>query len=60
MALVLADDHVIELDGRKPGPIRHGPSSEGTFLADAAVVCDAYMKLAPDAVNFSLAALVKQ
>ena len=60
VALVLADGHVYELDGRKDLPSKHGPSDETNFLKDAAAVCKAYMDRMPDALNFSLTALVRQ
>ncbi|OQR67206.1 ubiquitin carboxyl-terminal hydrolase isozyme L3-like [Tropilaelaps mercedesae] len=60
VAIVLADGHIIELDGRKSGPIQYGPSTEQTFLKDAATVCKQYIESAPGNINFSLVALVKQ
>lgn len=60
VALVLVEGHVIELDGRRSGPVQHGTSTEETFLKDAAAVCKKFMASSPNAVNFSLAALVKQ
>lgn len=60
VAIVLVDGHIYELDGRKNSPTKHGASDETSFLKDAAAVCKAYMDRMPDALNFSLTALVKQ
>jgi len=59
VALVLVDGHVYELDGRKDKPTKHGASNETDFLKDAAAVCKIFMDRLPDALNFSLTALVR-
>jgi ubiquitin carboxyl-terminal hydrolase L3 len=46
-----------ELDGRKPAPLVLGPSSEETFLKDAAAACQGYMSRDPENINFSVLAL---
>ena len=43
IAIVLADGHIYELDGRKEAPTKHGASDEAKFLKDAASVCKTYM-----------------
>jgi len=51
---------LLELDGTKPWPIDHGPTSERTFLADVGkVVRNDFMAKNPDCIEFSLMALVR-
>ncbi|VDM26005.1 unnamed protein product [Hydatigera taeniaeformis] len=57
VAFVNSDGHLIELDGRREGPILHGNTSPDTFLADACKVVEQFMHRDPDNVNFSLMAL---
>ncbi|KAJ8667952.1 hypothetical protein QAD02_009615 [Eretmocerus hayati] len=57
VALIERDGCIYELDGRKPFPINHGPSSPETFLEDAAKVCKEYMQQDPDEVGFTMIAL---
>ncbi|VUZ45316.1 unnamed protein product [Hymenolepis diminuta] len=57
VAFVNADGHLVELDGRKDGPILHGDTSSATFLADACKVVDKFMARDPTNVNFGLMAL---
>ncbi|XP_011495337.1 PREDICTED: ubiquitin carboxyl-terminal hydrolase isozyme L3 [Ceratosolen solmsi marchali] len=58
VAFVEKDGLIYELDGRKPYPINHGPSSSETFLEDAARVCQEYMNHDPEEVRFTMIALV--
>lgn len=46
-----------ELDGRKAGPINHGPSSEQTMLADAARVIQGFFDRDPEETRFTMVAL---
>ncbi|XP_014675872.1 PREDICTED: ubiquitin carboxyl-terminal hydrolase isozyme L3-like [Priapulus caudatus] len=57
VAMVEVEGHLYELDGRKPGPVNHGPSSPETLLQDAARVCKQFMERDPDEVNFTVVAL---
>ncbi|CDS42581.1 ubiquitin carboxyl terminal hydrolase isozyme [Echinococcus multilocularis] len=57
IAFVNSNGHLIELDGRREGPVLHGKTSPDTFLADACKVVDQFMQRDPDNVNFSLMAL---
>lgn len=57
IAFVEKDGHVYELDGRKPYPINHGPTSKDNFLADAAKVADSFIKRDPKNHQFSMLAL---
>ena len=54
-----SDGGLYELDGRKPFPIRHGASSDETFLHDAAAVCSQFMARDPNELHFSMLALAK-
>jgi len=47
-----------ELDGRKSFPIKHGTTSEETFLNDAAKVCKEFMARDPEEVRFTAIAIV--
>ena len=58
VAFVHVDGGLYELDGRKPGPVRHGASSAGTLLADAvAVVQRDFVAHAEGDVHFNVIAL---
>jgi len=59
VSIVHRDGSLYELDGRKPFPINHGPSSDETFLNDAAVVCKKFMERDPNELHFSMLALAK-
>jgi len=59
VSLIQQDGGLYELDGRKPFPIRHGESSDETFLHDAAAVCSKFMARDPDELHFSMLALAK-
>jgi len=52
-------EHILyELDGRKPFPINHGPSSQGTLLEDTIKVMQRIIALEPEEKRFSMIALV--
>lgn len=57
VALVNVSGQLYELDGRKPAPIVHGPTSDDSFLKDAAGVCKEFMKRDPENVRFTVLAL---
>ncbi|XP_015602540.1 ubiquitin carboxyl-terminal hydrolase isozyme L3 isoform X2 [Cephus cinctus] len=57
IAFVEKDGSLYELDGRKPFPVNHGPSTPETFLEDAARVCRDYMSRDPDEMRFTMVAL---
>uniref|UniRef100_A0A1A9WAT9 Ubiquitin carboxyl-terminal hydrolase n=1 Tax=Glossina brevipalpis TaxID=37001 RepID=A0A1A9WAT9_9MUSC len=46
-----------ELDGRKMCPVKHGATSDGTFLQDAARVCEEFMARDPKELRFTVLAL---
>lgn len=56
-AFVPFEGNIIELDGRKPGPVNHGPFQDGDFKKAALSVMESYMKLDPDNINFNIMAL---
>ncbi|XP_043286930.1 ubiquitin carboxyl-terminal hydrolase isozyme L3-like [Venturia canescens] len=58
VAFVHKDGSLYELDGSRPTPINHGPSTKETLLEDAAEVCKAYMSRVPKEVRFTMVALV--
>ena len=60
VAFVQKEGALLELDGRKFGPINHGPTSPATFLEDAAKVCKTFMTRDPDEVRFTIVALCQE
>ncbi|KAK9927658.1 hypothetical protein M0R45_024831 [Rubus argutus] len=54
------DGELYELDGRKSGPISHGPSSPATLLKDAAKVIQGVIQKNPDSLNFNVIAISKK
>lgn len=59
IAFVNVEGHLYELDGRKPFPIVHGKTTEGTFLEDSAEVCKKFMARDPQELRFTVVALSK-
>ncbi|CAL0311645.1 unnamed protein product [Lupinus luteus] len=53
------DGEIYELDGRKSGPISHGPSSPSTLLKDAAKVMQSMIQKNPESLNFNVIAVSK-
>ncbi|KAK8614086.1 hypothetical protein V6N13_122461 [Hibiscus sabdariffa] len=54
------DGELYELDGRKSGPISHGPSSPSGLLQDAAKVIKGMIQKNPESLNFNVIALTKK
>ncbi|KAB2632404.1 ubiquitin carboxyl-terminal hydrolase isozyme L3-like [Pyrus ussuriensis x Pyrus communis] len=54
------DGELYELDGRKSGPISHGPSSPDSLLQDAAKVIQGMIQKNPDSLNFNVIAISKK
>ncbi len=48
-----------ELDGRRRGPVPHGPTSPDTLLQDSAAVIKEFIETS-NSLNFSLVALAAQ
>ena len=59
MAIVKKDGAIYELDGRKDGPIKHGETTDETFLEDAADVCKKFISKLPNSLDFNVVALTK-
>jgi ubiquitin carboxyl-terminal hydrolase L3 len=59
VALVPVKGKIWELDGRKPGPVCHGPTTDDAFLADGVKVCKAFMEANPEENRFTIVALAK-
>ncbi|EDV31323.1 uncharacterized protein Dana_GF15299 [Drosophila ananassae] len=57
ISLVNKEGTLYELDGRKSFPIKHGPTSDETFVKDAANVCKEFMARDPSEVRFTVLAL---
>lgn len=58
LALVNVNGQLFELDGRKKGPICHGPTDEESMLKDSVKVVKGFVERNPDNLNFSMCALV--
>ncbi|XP_053958747.1 ubiquitin carboxyl-terminal hydrolase isoform X2 [Anastrepha ludens] len=57
VALINKNGVLYELDGRKEFPIKHGPTTDETFIQDAAKVCKEFMARDPDELRFTVMAL---
>jgi len=57
IALVHVDGRLLELDGRKDGPVDHGATSETALLKDSAAVVQKFMARDPDEMRFTILAL---
>ncbi|KAL1371129.1 hypothetical protein HN51_001373 [Arachis hypogaea] len=60
ICFVCVDGELCELDGRKSGPISHGPSSPSTLLKDAAKVIQSMIQKNPESLNFNVIAISKK
>ncbi|GJP42021.1 hypothetical protein CLOM_g1624 [Closterium sp. NIES-68] len=57
VAYVTVGGCLYELDGRKPKPIDHGPSSPDTLLQDAAWIMQAVITGSPNSLQFNVIAM---
>jgi len=57
VAIVNVNGGLYELDGRKEKPIRHGDTTQDTFLKDCAKVVQVFMDRDPDEMRFTILAL---
>ena len=57
VALVHVDGQLYELDGRKDGPVKHGPTTSNTLLQDACRVVRSFMERDPGELRFTILAL---
>uniref|UniRef100_A0A1J3JNY1 Ubiquitin carboxyl-terminal hydrolase n=1 Tax=Noccaea caerulescens TaxID=107243 RepID=A0A1J3JNY1_NOCCA len=60
ICLACVDGELYELDGRKTGPISHGPSSPATLLKDATKVIKKMIEKNPGSLNFNVIAISKR
>jgi ubiquitin carboxyl-terminal hydrolase L3 len=56
--LVCIKGRLIELDGRKQGPIDHGETTPEHLLKDAVRVISKFMERDPESIQFSMVALI--
>lgn len=60
ISIINHKDQIYEMDGRKLGPIKHGATSESTFLKDAiTVIKKCFINLDEENANFSLQAVTR-
>ncbi|XP_037040648.1 ubiquitin carboxyl-terminal hydrolase isozyme L3-like [Bradysia coprophila] len=59
VALIERNGRIYQLNGGKDGPVDHGPSSQETFLYDAAAVCRQFIAKHPDCNSYSVLAISK-
>ncbi|KAG7372638.1 ubiquitin carboxyl-terminal hydrolase, family 1 [Nitzschia inconspicua] len=57
IALVCVQDRLYELDGRKEGPVDHGPTTQMTLLKDSAAVVQKFIAKDPTEMRFTITAL---
>jgi ubiquitin carboxyl-terminal hydrolase L3 len=60
IALVHVEGRLYELDGRKEGPIDHGPTTPNTLLSDSTAVVKKFMAKDPQEMRFTILALAPQ
>lgn len=56
-AFVCIDNHLYELDGRKEGPVSHGPTTQMTLLKDSCTIIRQVMDRDPSETRFAITAL---
>lgn len=59
ISIIHNNNVIYEMDGRKHGPINHGPTSQETFLKDAIKVVKKFVKIDPSNPNFSMQAVTR-
>lgn len=59
ISIIHNNNAIYEMDGRKHGPINHGPTSEATFLKDATQVVKKFVDVDPNNPNFSMQAITR-
>eukprot|EP00897_Mesotaenium_endlicherianum_P006235 jgi/Mesen1/563/ME000105S10737 len=57
VAFVCVDGSLYELDGSRPFPVNHGPSTPDSLLQDSVKVIRGYMERNPDAIQFNVIAM---
>lgn len=59
ISIINHKNYIYEMDGRKQGPIKHGSTSEATFLKDAIEVVKKFVNLDSGNPNFSMQAITR-
>lgn len=60
ISIIHNNNTIYEMDGRKLGPINHGPTSQETFLKDAIQVVKKFVEtMSGDNANFSMQAITR-
>jgi ubiquitin carboxyl-terminal hydrolase L3 len=60
LAFINKEGTMYEMDGRKPFPLSHGPTTDDKFLADAAeIIKKQFIEKQPDSLQFTVIAMVK-
>ncbi|XP_073123785.1 ubiquitin carboxyl-terminal hydrolase 3 [Henckelia pumila] len=60
ICFVCVNEKLYELDGRRAGPVLHGPSSASTLLQDAAKIIQKIIQKDPDSNNFNVISISKK
>lgn len=60
ISLINDNNTIYEMDGRKHGPISHGPTTPQTFLKDAIEVVKKFVNIDPSNPNFSMQAITRK
>lgn len=59
ISIIQSNNIIYEMDGRKHGPINHGPTTPETFLKDAIQVVKKFVDINPANPNFSVQAVTR-
>lgn len=59
ISIIYNNNIIYEMDGRKLGPINHGPTTPETFLKDAIEVVKKFVNIDPSNPNFSMQAIIR-
>lgn len=59
ISIIHNNNTIYEMDGRKQGPINHGPTNQESFLKDATAVVKKFVSIDPANPNFSMQAVTR-
>ena len=59
ISIIHKDGFVYEMDGRKLGPVNHGPTSDATFLKDAVRVVKKFIEHNPSNIDIAMQAFTR-